>query len=79
MPSPIKDRLRSEALALAPSDRADLAHDLVQSLDGPVDSDSAGAWEQEILRRIEQLDAGSAPSVDRKEFTSYIREQLRRI
>lgn len=62
------EKLRSEVLRLPQSERAELAHDLVKSLDLPVDVDAADAWDQEILRRLAQIDAGTAQLVDRDEL-----------
>lgn len=61
-------RLRSQVLALSESERAELAHDLIQSLDAPRDNGSEEAWEQEIFRRIREIDSGQAELVNRTEF-----------
>jgi putative addiction module component (TIGR02574 family) len=70
------DALRSDALSLPESERAELAHDLLVSLDGPPDPDAAEAWEAEILRRLDQIDEGTAKLVDRAEFMRRIRDRL---
>jgi putative addiction module component (TIGR02574 family) len=62
------NKLRSEALMLPESERAELAHALVKSLDTPTDKDAADAWEHEILRRLAEIDAGTAKLIDRNEF-----------
>ena len=59
------ERLRSELLALSESDRAELAHDLIQSLDAPRDTGVEDAWDREILRRIAEVDMGQAEFLDR--------------
>ena len=51
------ETLRTKALALSDAERAKLASDLVASLDGPVDSESAQAWDVEICRRINEIEA----------------------
>mgnify|MGYP001618700217 FL=1 len=61
-------RLSSEALLLSESDRAELAHTLIKSLDAPADADVADAWEKEIQRRLAEIDAGTAVLIDRDEF-----------
>lgn len=71
-------RLRSEALALSETERAELAHDLIQSLDAPQDSGVEDAWDREILRRISEIDSGQAKWVERTEFRRMIRERLDR-
>lgn len=73
------DRVREEALRLSDSDRAELAHDLVSSLDAPEDADaadSAEAWDREICRRLAELDAGTAKLIDREEFRRRMRARL---
>jgi putative addiction module component (TIGR02574 family) len=61
-------KLRSEALMLPEAERAELAHELVKSLDAPADAEVAEAWEKEILRRLAEIDAGTAKLIDRDEF-----------
>ena len=51
------ETLRTKAMALSDAERAKLASDLVASLDGPVDSESAQAWDVEICRRINEIEA----------------------
>ena len=70
------DVLRNGALSLPESDRAELAHDLLASLDGPPDPDATEAWEAEILRRLDQIDAGTAKLIDRAELMRRIRARL---
>ena len=45
-----------------------MAHSLVASLDGPSESDVEEAWDAEILRRLAEIDSGSANLIDREEF-----------
>jgi putative addiction module component (TIGR02574 family) len=71
-------RLRSEVLALSEAERAELAHDLIQSLDSPRDNGVEDAWEREISRRIGEIDAGQAKLVERTEFRERIRAKLER-
>ncbi len=61
-------RICNEALLLSESDRAELAHKLIKSLDGPADTDVADAWDKEIQRRLAEVDAGTAVLIDRDEF-----------
>jgi putative addiction module component (TIGR02574 family) len=70
--------LRSQILALSEPERAELAHDLIQSLDAPRDNGTEEAWEHEISRRISEIDAGQAELVDRAEFRERIRANLER-
>lgn len=72
------DRVRSEAFELTEAERAELAHDLVSSLDGPPDRDAAQEWDAEISRRLAEVDAGTASLIDRKEFSKRMRARMRR-
>jgi putative addiction module component (TIGR02574 family) len=76
MGSQILERLRSQALDLPEADRAELAHDLVTSLDGPPDANASREWEEEILRRLDEVEAGTAKVIDREEFTRRLRERI---
>ena len=69
------EKLRSEALLLSEEERAELAQDLMKSLDAPADPDAADAWDKEISRRLDEIDAGTAKLVDRSELRR--RMQLR--
>jgi len=71
-------RLRSEILALSEAERAELAHDLIQSLDAPRDNGVEEAWEREVSRRIREIDAGQAELVERTELRERIRAKLAR-
>ena len=50
----LADALRLDSVA-----RAELAAELLASLDGPADSDAGSAWNAEIDRRIEAIEAGT--------------------
>src|SRR5262245_18986595 len=78
MTKPSLDKLRSEALGLTESERADLAHDLLSSLDGPADRDAATAWDHEIARRVAEIDSHTASLIDRQELSRRMRDRLRR-
>ena len=73
------DELRTELLGLSEGDRAELALELVSSLDGPPDDGVAEAWDQEILRRLAEVDAGSAEIIDRAEFSRRLRERISKV
>ena len=53
--------LLSDALQLDVKTRADLAAELLASLDGPADADAEQAWAVEIERRTAGLEAGTEP------------------
>ena len=78
MPSSALKRVRYEALELPAEERAELAHDLVVSLDGPAEDDAARAWQDEISQRLQDVDDGSATLISRDEFDQRLRARLRR-
>ena len=53
--------LLANALRLSEEARAELAAELIASLDGPRDVDAQEAWEAEIGRRIEAIESGQMP------------------
>lgn len=52
-------RVLEDALTLTVEDRARVAHELLRSLE-PGDPDAAAAWSDEIRRRIDEVEAGTA-------------------
>jgi putative addiction module component (TIGR02574 family) len=72
------EKVRSEALRLNETERADLARSLVSSLDGPADADAESAWDAEILRRLAEVDAGTAELIDREELRQRMRARMSR-
>jgi putative addiction module component (TIGR02574 family) len=53
------EAILADALKLNPETRAELAAELIASLDGPADPDAATAWDKEIQRRVDALEAGT--------------------
>jgi len=78
MGSPTLEAVRSDALNLPESERAELAHDLMASLDGPAEPDAENAWDVEILRRLAEIDSGTAELIDREEFRRRLRAGMSR-
>ena len=72
------EKVRSEALRLPEAERAELAHSLVVSLDGPADADAEPAWDAEILRRLAEIDSGTAELIDREELRRRMRARMSR-
>jgi putative addiction module component (TIGR02574 family) len=50
----------ADALRLDVDSRAELAAELLASLDGPADPDAEAAWKVEIERRVAAIEAGRA-------------------
>ena len=55
--------LLQKALALPENERAELAGNLIASLDATVDQDVDAAWQQEVVRRLHDVQSGKVESV----------------
>ena len=62
------DELLKKALTLPAEDRAAMAGSLLESLEEPVDPSAEEAWNEEIARRIADLDSGKAKTVPWEEI-----------
>ena len=60
--------IRSKALMLPEAERSELALALITSLNAPADANADEEWDKEILRRLAEIDAGTARRIDRDEF-----------
>ena len=49
----------ADVLRLTPEARAELAAELLASLDGPTDPDAEAAWAAEIERRVDAIETGT--------------------
>lgn len=70
------EALRDAALALSEAERAKLAGNLIASLDGPADNDVAEAWDIELCRRINEVEAGKAQLLDVDDVLARIRARI---
>jgi len=77
MTAEILERIRTEVMTLAEGERAELAHDLIASLDDPRDSGVEDAWDREILHRISLIDSGQAKLLDREDFRQKMRARYK--
>jgi putative addiction module component (TIGR02574 family) len=77
MSSATLEKLRSEVLRLPEAERAELAHELMKSLDAPADADAATEWDAETSKRLDQIDAGTAELVDRDELRRRMHDHIR--
>jgi len=68
--------LRDAALSLSFEERAHLARELLESLDGNADPDVDEAWGRAIERRVREIRAGSVELVDGDEVHGAIRARL---
>lgn len=71
------EAVRDLALGLPEAERAELAFELLGSLDGPPDVDVEQAWDREIERRLDDVDAGKASVLDSAEFLDRLRAATR--
>jgi putative addiction module component (TIGR02574 family) len=55
--------LLKKALSLPVSERADLAGSLIESLDETLDESVAAAWDEEVARRMAEVDSGAVKPV----------------
>lgn len=65
-----------EALALPAEARAALADSLWDSLDTEFDADAEDAWQQEIRRRLADLDSGAVKTIPWSEARSKLLKKL---
>lgn len=75
------EQLEAEALDLPLRERARLAHRLLISLDKETDEDAAAveqAWEEEIRRRVADLEAGTAELIPAEQVLAELRARPRR-
>jgi putative addiction module component (TIGR02574 family) len=59
--------LLKKALALPASERADLVGSLLESLDDVQDPSVAAAWDEEVGRRMAEIDSGAVKPVSAEE------------
>ena len=52
-----------QAMKLSPNERAEVAEELISSLDETTDVDVEKAWQEEIQRRIQQIDSGEVKTI----------------
>lgn len=70
------ERLRSQISTLSPSERATLAHELSSSLDGVRDDAVEQTWNEEIMRRIAQIETGQTKLLTREQFRERMRNRI---
>jgi putative addiction module component (TIGR02574 family) len=70
------DELLKKALTLPAEDRATLAGSLIDSLDEAEEVTAQNAWNDEIARRIEELDSGKAKTIPWEEVRHRIAVKL---
>ena len=71
--SSLLQEVASKAHNLSPSERAELANELIVSLDDVKDKELEMAWDTEIERRIEEIKSGRAKGRPAEEILAEIR------
>jgi len=69
-------KLLHEALALPMEERAELAAELIASLDGPADTDVEAAWAAEIERRAAKVLSGESEGTPWEEVRRRIEREI---
>ena len=67
------DELKSEALRLAPQARAELARELLHSLDDLSEAEVDQLWLEEAARRASELDSGALRAVPADEVLARLK------
>lgn len=73
MSSLLLQEVVSKAHNLPPDERAELAHDLIVSLDEGIDNEFEAAWDAEIERRVREIKSGKAKGRPAEEILAEIR------
>lgn len=71
------DELSQRARELAPEDRARLAEELLASLEVPSEPEVDAAWDEELCRRIAEVESGTVQLAPADEVFARVRRALR--
>jgi len=77
----ILKELENQALQLSPQERGELIHRLIVSLERPAEDTPeavAKAWDEEIARRVAEIDAGTAVLIPHEQVVTEIDEMLKK-
>ncbi len=74
--SDLVDELSRKARALPPADRVRLAEELLATVQ-EVDAEVEVAWDEEIKRRIAEIDSGTAKLIPAEEVFAEVRRLLK--
>ena len=69
--------LSQRARELAPEDRARLAEELLASIEGHVEPEVDAVWDEEIRKRIAEVDSGAVKLIPANEVFERVRRTLR--
>jgi len=71
------DELMREALSLDATDRASMAHELLNSLESLSEAEIEQLWIEEALRRSAEIDAGIVETIPADEVIAQARARLK--
>lgn len=77
--STILEELENRALQLPPHERSELVHRLIASLDGELEESPEAitkAWDEEIARRVADMEAGRTEWVPADAVMASLRDKL---
>ena len=77
MPNLVEE-LSARAKALPSQDRARLAEELLDSLEGESDTDADAAWDREIERRVAEIESGAVKLISAENVHAEARRLIRR-
>jgi putative addiction module component (TIGR02574 family) len=75
--SALLDELSQKAQTLALEERAQLAQELLESVERDADPETSAAWEREIATRIEKYERGQAKLIPAEEVFAAARRLIR--
>jgi len=68
--------LLDKALSMEAADRAFIAERLIASLDTEFDTEVELAWQQEVLKRVSELDKGKVQTISWEQVKNQISKEL---
>lgn len=77
----ILKEIENQALQLSPQERGELIQHLILSLEGRPEGtpeEIAKAWDEEIARRVAEIDAGTAVLIPQEDVFAEVDELLRK-
>ena len=74
--SPKSAELLKQALELSVKERADLAAQIMESLDSSDDPEVQAAWQAEIERRMADVDSGAVKPISLDEFQRRLKSSV---
>ena len=77
MPTLVEE-LSARAKTLPRRDRARLAEELLDSLQGDSDTEADAAWDREIERRVSEIEAGTVKLISAEDVHAEARRLIRR-